>query len=57
MPTKIFFQQVIIKDSQSCEALVNALEDAVDKKSSQITVPKPTWAKAEDIEKMSFARR
>lgn len=57
MPTKSFFQQVIIKDSQSCEALVNALEDAVDKKSSQIAVPKPTWAKAEDIEKMSFARR
>lgn len=57
MPTKSFFQQVIIKDSQSCEALLNALEDAVDKKSSQIAVPKLTWAKAEDIEKMSFARR
>ena len=57
MPTKSFFKQVIIKNSQCCEALVNALEDAVDKKSSQTAIPKPTWAKAEDIKKMIFARR
>ena len=57
MATKSFLKQITIKDRKSCEALVNALESAVNKKYAQIDVPKPAWATAEDIKKMSFARK
>ena len=57
MATKSFLKQITIKDRKSCEALVNALESAVNKTSVQTDVPTPTWANAEDIKKMTFARK
>ena len=57
MATKSFLKQITIKDRKSCEALVNALESAVNKKSVQTEEPKPTRANAENIKKMTSARK
>ncbi|MGM9529693.1 MAG: hypothetical protein ACI3XH_06830 [Phascolarctobacterium sp.] len=54
MATTSFFKQVIIKDSKDCEALVNAFENAMLQQSDHANVPKPLWAKPEDIKNMTF---
>lgn len=56
MATKSFLKQITIKDKKSCEALVNAMESAANKKYQILDAPKPTWANSEEIKKMSFVR-
>ena len=55
MATKSFLKQITIKDRKSCEALVNAMESAANKKYSFDETPKPTWATSDDIKTMTFA--
>lgn len=53
MATKSILKNIDIKDKNMCRLLVNALENAQEKKSVEVKMSKPVWeVKRDDIKKI-----